>query len=591
MTVEPATTAPADSRLHQAIAAYLEAVAAGQEPDRAALLARHPDLAAELRAFFTDHDRLRKLAGPPKPPAAGTRVRYVGDYELLGELGRGGMGVVYRARQNSLGRTVAVKMILAGQLATPEDVRRFHAEAQAAASLDHPGIVPVHEVGEHDGLHFFSMKLLDGGSLAQRFANPNQALPPADLARTLAKVARAVHFAHHRGVLHRDLKPSNVLFDAEGEPHVTDFGLAKWVRADATLTLTGNVVGTPAYMAPEQATGSATSVAADVFSLGAILYDGLTGRAPFRATTPLEALDQVRRCDIRPPRALDRRVPRDLEAICLKCLEKDPKRRYPTAAALAEDLDRFARGEAIARPRFLLRLRWPRARLTVGLGCGLVAGLMALFLVGSMVFYRARSAEAQRAAAEAMHYHELVARRQAEANYEQAKRAVDEMLRRLAAAKEPEDQRALRNQLLEKARQVYAEAGTDGPATAQQRHDFARLLLRVGHSALKGDDRTTARLALEEAVRLLDRADAWSNRDGTSGLLLAAARTGLGQTALAEKHPKDAEAHFTAAVDLLRRLTQGGLLAEKEIREEPLLEALRQRPEFKAAFEEPRDEP
>jgi serine/threonine-protein kinase len=271
-----------------------------------------------------------------------------GDYELVDELGRGGMGVVYRASQLSLSREVAVKMILRGQFASRTDRERFETEAQAAARLDHPGIVPVYEVGEIDGRPYFSMKYVAGVTLAQRLAAGP--LPSREAARILAAVARAIHFAHMRGVLHRDLKPSNILLDEQGQPHVTDFGLAKQITDAENVTKTGMMLGTPAYVAPEQAVGARNQVGprSDVYSLGVILYHMLTGRPPFQAATPAEMLMLVLEQDPVPPRMLNPKADRDLEMICLRCLQKPIDLRYASAAALADDLEAYLNDESIA---------------------------------------------------------------------------------------------------------------------------------------------------------------------------------------------------------------------------------------------------
>jgi eukaryotic-like serine/threonine-protein kinase len=283
-------------------------------------------------------------ASPGEAPCA------VGDYELLAEIARGAMGVVFRARQRSANRVVAVKMILAGHLAGPTEVRRFRAEAEAAANLDHPHILPVYEVGEHDGRPFFSMKLARGGTLAARVSEL-VADPPA-AAALVAKLARAVHHAHQRGILHRDLKPANVLLDADGSPLVTDFGLAKRTGTESGATHSGAIVGTPSYMAPEQARGDRQiTTAADVYALGAILYELLAGRPPFKGDSIIETLRQVTDREPDHPRAVHPQADPDLSAVALKCLEKDPAARYESAAALADDLDRWAAGEPTrARP-------------------------------------------------------------------------------------------------------------------------------------------------------------------------------------------------------------------------------------------------
>lgn len=317
---------------------------------------------------------LPTLAAGQPAAAAGQTPREFGDYELLEEVARGGMGVVYKARQRSLNRVVAVKMILAGNLAGPADVERFQAEARAAANLQHPGIVAIHEVGEHEGQHYFSMDYIEGTSLAEVVrANP---LPARRAAGYVWQVAEAIDYAHRQGTIHRDLKPSNVLLDAADRPRVTDFGLAKRIEGDSALTGTGQVLGTPSYMPPEQAGGKRGQVgpASDVYSLGAVLYELLAGRPPFRAETPLDTLLQVLEVEPVSPRLLNPKLPKDLETITLKCLRKSPAERYATAAALADDLRRFLNDEPIvARPPSAVEraVRWARKQRR-----GAVAGVV-----------------------------------------------------------------------------------------------------------------------------------------------------------------------------------------------------------------------
>ncbi len=325
--------------------AYLDRACKGNT----ALRAQVENLLAHHKSdSFMEHTALSKAAREEAPttldPAreatpgnlvAPTNIKYFGDYELIDEIARGGMGVVYKARQTSLNRIVAVKMILAGQLATEADIRRFHTEAEAAANLQHPNIVAIHEVGEHEDRRYFSMDYVEGQNLAALVREGP--LPPSRAAELVKTIAEAIQYAHQRGILHRDLKPQNVLIDEHGRPHVTDFGLAKRQGADSDLTQTGAVMGSPSYMPPEQATGGHDQVGpqSDVYSLGAILYQLLTQKAPFLGETSLATLQKVVQEDPVPPSKHNPQTPPDLETICLKCLEKKPERRYSTARALA----------------------------------------------------------------------------------------------------------------------------------------------------------------------------------------------------------------------------------------------------------------
>ena len=395
----PATTTDRDDRLAGLIDRLAADQRAGRVPDVDALAASDPDLGAELRELWA----VAQLAGlarqpgftPPRtgrydpastsrePTPAPAPAREFGDFEILEEVGRGGMGVVYQARQKSLDRIVALKMIREASLATADDRARFKAEAEAAARLKHPNIVTVYEVGAVGGRAYICMEFVGGRTLAQRVADGP--LPPREAARLVAVIARAVHHAHLHGILHRDLKPSNILLgnaecgmrNAESrtglpvcdsafriphsaiDPKVTDFGLAKKLDQTATFTSTGAVVGTPSYMAPEQAGGRKDlTPASDVYSLGAILYELLTGRPPFQASNPVDTLLLVLEQEPVRPRDLNPTVPRDLELICLKCLQKPADLRYAAAAELAADLEAFAAGEPVsAQPsglRFLL---------------------------------------------------------------------------------------------------------------------------------------------------------------------------------------------------------------------------------------------
>ncbi len=390
------TDEPLDENALNVLEAYLARLQAGEKPDRAAILREHPELLSALDCL----EALEQLAPPVQreptqvygdsdisPPLAAMPCDF-GPYELIREIGRGGMGVVYEARQKGLDRSVAVKMILAGHLASPELVRRFQTEARAAARLRHPNIVHIHDVGQFNGQHFFAMEYIEGPSLAQRIQQGPSDVN--DAARLVSTVARAVEHLHQQGIIHRDLKPSNILLDADGQPYVTDFGLAKVFADGADVTATGVIAGTPSYMAPEQASGRRAEItpATDVYSLGAILYELLTGRPPFHEESTFDTLMAVLSGDPPMPRSLNPRIPRGLELICLKCLAKEPRDRYGSAAALADDLDRFARGEVLAvRPPTVAQRCWSWMRRQPGLASRL--GALGVFYLVETVNYLA----------------------------------------------------------------------------------------------------------------------------------------------------------------------------------------------------------
>src|SRR5437762_4844171 len=334
---------------------------------------------------------------PPNanPPPANKTTTHVagmlgelGDYELLEEVGRGGQGVVFRARQKSLNRTVALKVISLGQWARKAHVKRFRLEADAAARLEHPGIVPIHEVGERDGSCYFSMKFVEGGQLDEVVRRAPMSIRQG--AELIAKVARTVHYAHEHGILHRDLKPGNILLDQKGEPHLTDFGLARLVESESSVTHTLDVLGTPSYMAPEQAVGNNAGVSSvtDVYGLGAVLYQLLTGQPPFAGGTTYETIKLLLDSDPKPPRLLNPKIDSDLSTICLKCLEKDPTRRYSSALDLAQDLERWLKHEPIKARHtgvFARGRKWVQRNPTSAL---LAASLVALVAAAGWIVWK-----------------------------------------------------------------------------------------------------------------------------------------------------------------------------------------------------------
>jgi tetratricopeptide (TPR) repeat protein len=438
------------------------------------------------------------MAAAPAPDGEGAPLsRFApAGYEILGELGRGGMGVVYKARQAGLNRLVALKMILAGSHAGPDELARFRTEAEAVAALQHPNIVQIYEVGERDSLPYFSLELVEGGSLADRL--DGTPWPPRAAAALVAALARATHYAHSRGVVHRDLKPGNVLLTKDGTPKITDFGLAKQLDS-AGRTRTGAVMGTPSYMAPEQAGGKSKEIgpACDTYALGAILYELLTGRPPFRAETPLDTILQVIDTEPLPPSRLQPKLPRDLETICLKCLEKVPAGRYASAGALADDVQRFLDSKPIqARPTpaWERLAKWARRNptLTAVSGCALVA-----LAAAALLAYRGHLTEQQRHAEKKAHEDQYLA----------------EVLDRALAAAMSGD--------LDGADKAIGEAESLGASPGQVH------MLR-GQVAFHRGDVAAATDELEHAVRLLPESVA-------ARAMLTLAYYNGGQTALMEQ--------------------------------------------------------
>jgi tetratricopeptide (TPR) repeat protein/thiol-disulfide isomerase/thioredoxin len=403
-----------------------------------------------------------------------------GDYHLLAEIARGGMGVVFRARQKSLGRVVALKMILAGQLASIDQVRRFRAEAEEAGCLDHPNIVPIYQVGEVNGQHYFSMKLIEGSSLGAQ-AERLRKDPPA-AARLISTVARAVQHAHARGVLHRDLKPGNILIDEHGQPHVTDFGLAKHLGGEGS-TQSGAILGTPGYMAPEQAAGRKdVSVAADVHGLGAVLYELLTGQPPFRAETPLETVMQVLESDPAPPRSLNPAIPLDLETICLKCLRKEPTQRYRSVAALADDLDHFLADEPIQARRagrMERTIKWARRRPAGAALLGVTAlAILALTAGGwwSNAQLKIALDKSESSAREAQ-----IERTRAAAGFQKDLETIDDLLINLdGRLAQKEDMESVRIEFLREFLAIGEKLQQDRPTDPVARRQRGRVWARIG---------------------------------------------------------------------------------------------------------------
>jgi tetratricopeptide (TPR) repeat protein len=511
---------------------------------------------------------LRPPASIPAPaPLLRGAPAVVAGYEILEVLGRGGMGIVYKARQVGLGRLTALKMILAGTHASFEDVQRFQVEAEAVARLQHPNIVQIYEIGRHDGLPFFSLEFCAGGSLAHKLTQTPMSV--RESAALIEKLARAIHYAHRQGIVHRDLKPANVLLTEDGAPKITDFGLAKRLEADAGQTGTGSILGTPTYMAPEQASGRVRDIgpAADVYALGAMLYDLLTGRPPLRGETALDTLQLVQTAEPMPVRRLQPKVPRDLETVCLKCLQKDPHKRYGSALELAEDLRAFLDGTPVrARPTPVWEraLKWARRRpaaaalLVVSVAAVLTLGIGGVIVAGREAHLRGLTEEErnealrQKAVAEKQ-------RRRADEHLHKAFEAGDELLNRaqarLAALPGTE---GVRRELLQRAQAFYEGFFAVEGDTPEVRRQAGLAHHRVGLIQERLGQYRAALKSYDAAEPLLRRLADDSPDNPEPLLALAGTHTDRAIVLQALNRGDEAGRAYAEAVAVLRRLTKAG---------------------------------
>lgn len=495
---------------------------------------------------------------PQSAPRWGTRPKItittpppsIGGYEIIEEIARGGMGVVYRARQPRLKRTVALKMILAGRFASENDVIRFFGEAEAAASLSHPNIVGIHEVGQDGGYHYFSMDFIEGHGLEELVIE--RPLEPRTAVRYVRIVAGAIQYAHEKGILHRDLKPSNILIDQNDQPLVTDFGLAKCMSAESNLTATGMALGTPGYMSPEQAAGDHQVVGptSDVYSLGAILYHLLTGRPPFQAVNPVETIMMVLSKEPVPPRMLCDRIPRDLETITLKALSKDPVKRYQSAAELAEDLSRWERGEPIhARPvgRIERGYRWCRRNPKDAIVACLVFGV----LVWRVISTQSENYKLQVQEARVREQYQ-----RAEANYHRARDAVKAMLLEVGA----EDLRDVphmdhaRKRLLLQALEFYQQFQKERPSDPEVALETARSYFQVARISEMLGRVADAEKAYRDSIDLASTLTARDPENADYAQVLAESQNYLGELARKTGKPAEAQASYRAAQKLQEQL-------------------------------------
>lgn len=483
--------------------------------------------------------------------------RTFGNYDILEEIARGGMGVVVRARERKLKRIVALKMILGGHLADESDIQRFYVEAKAAAALQHPGIVPIYEVGDIDGQHFYSMQLVEGPSLKSHL--DDGPVPPGKAASLVREIALAVQFAHEHSIIHRDLKPENILLTRDGSPMVTDFGLAKSIESGDNLTQSGQVLGTPGYMAPEQALGriDLQGPGVDVYSLGAILYFLLTGRPPFQASSTLETLDQVVRRMPVSPRDLNPAVPRDIETVCLKCLAKDPRQRYFSAEALASDLGRFLEGRPVAaRPAGPARRLWRWCLRNPSIAA--LSATVILCLVAGITFTTRYAMLAQRRAVESERQ-----RQAAERNFDLARDAVDRYFTRVSEdtlLNQPGMQ-SLQKKLLGDALIYYQRFVGEKGNDAETREDVASALFRVGLIEEAVDsDLAISRTALKRAARLQEQILKNAPDQRSAKVALANTLTALSRIDAKARVLGDAQAAAEESLRLRLQISQSDMI-------------------------------
>ncbi len=553
--------------------------------EQTAYQATPPPLAARTAAHAgggtTDHHPGEVVTGEggtmaqasPSAAAMGIApgvVRLPG-YEILGELGRGGMGVVYKARQLGLNRLVAIKMILSGDYAASGDLARFRLEAEAVAKLQHPGIVQVYEIDEVDGKPYFCLEFVNGGPLQKKLSGNPQ--PPGQAAQLVEKLAEAMAYAHQNHIIHRDLKPANVLLTENGAPKVADFGLAKRLdEKQESQTQSGSILGTPSYMAPEQAHGQTRDMGpgGDIYSLGAILYEMLVGRPPFKGQTVLDTLEMVRSQEPVAPSRLQPKIPRDLETICLKCLQKDPKNRYHTAAALAEDLRRFqAREPILARPTPTWERAWKWSRRRP-LAAALIA--VSVLFVLSIAAGGVAFGEYQRSRAlkeEGLKDEAVKAHQRAEDNFDSARQAVDEMLTTVGQqrlAYEPHMEK-IRRELLTKALHFQERFLKEKSADPEIRDEAGRAYTRVGDIQEMLGEHEAAEQSYDASRKLLSELSEEFPSNARYGQDLATCMNNLGQLLKNAGRTPEAEQAFREALDKRQKLAtdQDGMADKREL--------------------------